>query len=167
MALIQRASPKRRTDQFRQQVFDARDVDAINRFLAEDCVVHGVAPGVDDREGYRRIIGYFLEAFPDLHAQHDEVFGDGDTLVTRWTVSGTHEAPLQFVGPDGHEYELGPTGRTVSISGFDMYRFEGKQIAELWQCYDGLELLGQLGLLSLDGLRHVPGLVRSRFSSLA
>lgn len=162
MALIQRASPERRTDQFRQQVFDARDVTAIDHLLSEDCEVHGVAPGVNDREGYGRVMGYFFEAFPDLHAQHDEVFVDGNTVVTRWTVNGTHEAPLRFVGPDNHEYELSPTGRAVSISGFDMYRFEGKRITELWQSYDGLALLGQLGLLSLGGLRRLPELIRSR-----
>lgn len=55
----------------------------------------------------------------------------------------------------------------MSFTGFDMYRFEGKRIAELWQSYDGLELLEQLGLLSLDGLRHVPELVRSQFAPWA
>ncbi|MFB6172681.1 MAG: ester cyclase [Haloarculaceae archaeon] len=167
MALIPRARPGRRINAFRKQVFDAHDVDAIDRFLAPDAVVHGVAPGVDDRAGYARTMGRYFEAFPDFHAEHEAVLVRGDTAVTRWTVTGTHTGPLRFVGPDGHEYELGPTGREVCVSGFDMYRFEGGQIAELWQRYDSFDLLGQLGLLSLDGLRHVPELVRSRFAPSA
>lgn len=167
MALIRKSRAERRINKFRTQVFDAHDVDAIDDFLAADAVVHGVAPGADDREGYKRTMSRYFEAFPDFHARHETVLVDGDTVVVRWTVTGTHAAPLRFVGPDGHAYEIGATGREVSLSGFDMYRFEGKQIAELWQSFDGLELLQQLGLLSLDGLRHVPELIRSRFAPSA
>lgn len=167
MALIQKSRAERRIKKFRKQVFDAHDADAIDDFLAADAVVHGVAPGDTGREGYKRAMARYFEAFPDFNAEHDEILVKGDTVITHWTVSGTHEAPLRFVGPDGHEYELGATDRQVCISGFDMYRFDGKRIVELWQSYDSLDMLQQLGLLSVEGLRQLPQLVRSRFAPSA
>jgi predicted ester cyclase len=164
MALIQRSNPERRIRRFNREVFGDRNVDAIDEFLSEDCEVFGYGSGHEDREGYKRVMRWYLEAFPDMEIEMNEVLREGDTVVVRWTATGTHTASLHFVGPDGHGYDLGPTGRHVSVDGVDIYRFDGKRISEVRGHFDRLELFAQLGMLSAEGLRHVPELVRSRLA---
>ena len=68
----------------------------------------------------------------------DDVFVDGDRIVWRWTMSGTHLGP--FAGAL-------PTNRKVSFSGMNVERLEGDQIAEHWSFHDSYSLLAELGVL--------------------
>ena len=36
----------------------------------------------------------YMSAFPDLHFEIDQIFGDGDFVTTRWTATGTHRGEL-------------------------------------------------------------------------
>jgi steroid delta-isomerase-like uncharacterized protein len=81
----------------------------------------------------------YLSAFPDLHATVEDVIAEGDKVVTRYTVRGTHQGEIEEFGP--------PTGRQVEIKGLTMHRIEGGKIVEEWERYDNLSVLQQLGLV--------------------
>ena len=59
------------------------------------------------------------------------------TVVVRWTARATNTK--EFMGTP-------PTGKQVSVTGTDLYRFEGDKIAETWIHWDTLRMLQQLGL---------------------
>ena len=48
----------------------------------------------------------FMTAFPDMVVAMDDVSGEGNLAVYRWTLTGTHSGP-------------GGTGRPVRISGYE------------------------------------------------
>jgi uncharacterized protein (TIGR02246 family) len=48
----------------------------------------------------------FMTAFPDMLVTMDDVSGDGDSAVYRWTLTGTNTGP-------------GGTGKAVRINGFE------------------------------------------------
>lgn len=72
-------------------VLARRRVDEVDRFLAPDFIDHAAPPGTPPgpggfADGVRRI----LAAFPDACNHIDEMVAEGDRVVVRWTMTGTH-----------------------------------------------------------------------------
>jgi predicted ester cyclase len=87
-------------------------------------------------EGQKKVADDFRSAFPDLRVTVDLVLGEGDYVVGRWTATGTH------LGPWG---TLEPTGRRASFSAVNIYRFENRTVAEIWNNRDDFGLTEQIG----------------------
>ena len=87
-------------------------------------------------------VGGYRSAFPDLHFTVDDLLAEGDKVVWRFTSHGTHKGPL---GP------LPPTGKTGTVTGMALFRFENGKIAEVWVNVDILGLLQQLGAIPSMG----------------
>ena len=116
--------------------------DVIDELFAADHVFHDpvradLPPGP---EGVREAIRGVLDAMPDAMILVHEWIEDRDTLVARWTLSGTQTGGL---------WGMAPSGRPATISGAHVFRFRGDRIAETWAYYDALGLLDQLGLVTL------------------
>lgn len=91
------------------------------------------------REGFAQFVSLFYLAFPDLcHTVEDQV-AEGDKVVSRLTVEGTHQGPFQG---------MPPTGKRVKFTDIMISRLEDGKITEVWAQFDALGLLQQLGLLS-------------------
>jgi serine phosphatase RsbU (regulator of sigma subunit) len=86
-------------------------------------------------EDVKRFVGEFRSAFPDLRLIIEEQIAEGDKVVSRGTIRGTHQG--EFRG-------MAPTGEEVDIRGMAVFRFseEGK-VVESWDSYDQLSLLRQ------------------------
>ncbi len=80
----------------------------------------------------------FRASFPDTHMEIIDLIAEGDTVVGRFTCSGTHLGNWL-----GHE----PTGRRFeAIDEVGIYRFRDGRIVESWGLEDNLGRLEQLGL---------------------
>jgi steroid delta-isomerase-like uncharacterized protein len=86
-------------------------------------------------EDVKRFVGEFHAAFPDLHLSIEDQIAEGDKVVTRVTVRGTHQG--EFRG-------MAPTGKAIELKGVTIFRFspEGK-VVESWDSYDQLSLMRQ------------------------
>ncbi len=51
------------------------------------------------RDAGRQFMQMYVSAFPDLHFDIDQIFGDGDFVATRWTATGTHRGELMGIKP--------------------------------------------------------------------
>jgi predicted ester cyclase len=80
----------------------------------------------------------FRTGFPDLRCAVNDTVTEGDRVVCRWKMSGTHRGP--FLG-------IAPTGLKVTFDGISEMRFHDGRLAEQWTMYDCLGLLHQIGLL--------------------
>lgn len=58
-------------------------------------------------------------AFPDQHSELQEMVAEGDRLVVRWRMTGTHLGELA-----GPTMTVPPTGKRLDIWGMSMYRIE-------------------------------------------
>jgi predicted ester cyclase len=71
-----------------EEVVNTGDVDRLSEFLAPDCVArHGDMTGI---AGFRDHVLAFHRCCPDLFVTVDGQVGEGDTVVTWWTMRGTH-----------------------------------------------------------------------------
>jgi predicted ester cyclase len=80
----------------------------------------------------------FREGFPDLRCDVLDCVTEGDRVMCRWRMRGTHRGP--FLG-------FAATGRGVQFDGLTEMRFHGSRLAEQWTLYDCFGLLHQLGVL--------------------
>jgi predicted ester cyclase len=77
----------------------------------------------------------YRSAFPDLRCTILAQYVDGDTVVTRWRMSGTHDG--SFMG-------IAATGARCTAEGISLGRFQGDRLAEDWVQWDALGLMRQL-----------------------
>jgi steroid delta-isomerase-like uncharacterized protein len=90
-------------------------------------------------EDVKRFMGEFREAFPDFHTTIEDQIAEGDKVVSRWRMRGTHVG--EFRG-------IAPTGQELDITGIGIFRFssEGK-VVESWDNFDQLGMMRQLGVI--------------------
>ncbi|SRR6266540_7061297 len=124
-----------------EDVWDKRNMAAIDELIAADYIQHtrGVPPG---REGVKQFFGMVRAAFPDVTQTAEDMIAEGDKVVWRWTIRGTHTVPFQ---------QLPPTGKQVTITGVNIVRIAGGQLVENWGEVDMLGLLQQLGAIPMPG----------------
>ncbi|MBV8713809.1 MAG: ester cyclase [Chloroflexi bacterium] len=111
-----------------------------DELLAPGCVVHEYLPGVPpsmDRAGFEQFIAGFRAALPDIHNSVEEISGDADTVTVRWTGRGTHTGASLMGVP--------PSGKSVTANGVYVFRISAGRVVEVWDYWDNLNVLQQLG----------------------
>jgi len=84
------------------------------------------------------VVARLYRAFPDLHITIEDLIEEGDKVVEKDTVTGTHQG--EFNG-------LPPTGRSVSYHEIFIMRFANGRIAEIWGVVDLFSQMRQLGMI--------------------
>ena len=124
---------------FYEEVFNQRDLAALDEYYAPDHIDHTLPPGLTvDPEGTKQAIAMTLAGFPDLHVAIEDMIAEGDKVVTRFTTHGTQ------LGAFGN---LPPSGKRVAVSTIEITRIAGGKIVEDWGLDDRLGMLQQLGLV--------------------
>ncbi len=83
------------------------------------------------------MLGQFLEGIPDQHFEVADVFAEGDRVVLRGVVSGTHK---------GAFFGIPPTNKTITWEGTEICRMHGGRVAERWLLTSAVEMLQQMGV---------------------
>ena len=112
---------------------------SVLRDLFRDCIFHMPVAGELRGEAVNQFCASIFAAFPDAQRTvEQQVTDDAQTVVTRWTATGTHEG--EFMG-------IAPTGKKVTMTGISIHRIAGGRIVEEWQEWDSLGLMQQLGVV--------------------
>jgi len=95
-------------------------------------------------QALKQVWAVLLRAFPDIHVAVEDVIAEGDKVVYRNTVTGTHQ---------GEYRALAPTGKFITYNEIFIVRFTAGRIAEIWGVVDVFSLMRQLGGITggLDG----------------
>jgi steroid delta-isomerase-like uncharacterized protein len=112
--------------------------DLLDEVYAADVVWHEPDRDIQGLEEAKQFVTMYKTAFPDMNVIVEDQIAEGDKVVTRVTLRGTHQGETEEFGP--------PTGRQLEGSGITISRIEGGKIVEDWDSYDNLTLLQQLGL---------------------
>ena len=119
------------------------NLDILEEVYADDVVWHEPDQDIQGHEEARQFVGMYKTAFPDLNVTVEDVLAEGEKVVSRYTVRGTHQGEVEEFGP--------PTGRPIEIEGITIHRIEGGKIVEEWERYDNLSVMQQLGLVPEPG----------------
>jgi steroid delta-isomerase-like uncharacterized protein len=125
-----------------EEVFNRGSTDLLTELIAVDHVGHDPFGDHYGPEGLRIAVVEYRAAFPDLRVTVEDLVTEGDKVVHRFTLWGTHAGP--FMG-------IPPTGRVVTAAGIAIDRLADGKVAESWVSLDALNLLRQLGAVQTLG----------------
>jgi predicted ester cyclase len=107
--------------------------------LVADWIDTPLAPGQGPgREGMKKAMDGYHEAFPDFHVENRDFVVAGDKVVVRSLISATQKG--DFAG-------VKATGKRFQMMAIDIHRLCNGRIAETWHVEDWLGALFQLGAL--------------------
>jgi predicted ester cyclase len=111
----------------------------IDEIVDPDLIFHVPAPvDATGAQLFKLVWAALLRAFPDLEVTTEDVIAEGDKVVYRNTVTGTHL---------GEYRGLAPTGKSITYNEIFIIRFAGGRIAEIWGVVDVYGQMQQLGVL--------------------
>ena len=105
---------------------------------APGCFMHATEGDRSLEEDIKEAASYFA-AFPDLRATVEDMIAEGDKVVTRWTMRGTHEGMVR---------DIPATGKQVTVKGVTIKRMANGKVVEEWSLIDMLGLLQQVGAIT-------------------
>ena len=76
---------------------------------------------------FREYYAAMRAAVPDARYEVDDLIAEGDKVVVRWTLLGTHEGSFQGIAP---------TGRAIALKGIAIYRVDRGKLMERWVVSD-------------------------------
>jgi len=117
-------------------LIDERNLDEAFELYALDYIYHGPAGDLSGRDGIRGLWEVFLAGFPDLHSTVLDTISEGNKVVLRWQIDGTHTGDFLGVPPSGNKITLDVT---------EIFRIENGQLVEAWDQWDRLGLMQQIG----------------------
>src|SRR5690349_4380743 len=96
------------------EVLNGQDLSVVPRYVSESFIDHrhlessGIA-------GTQQFLGSVFAAFPDVHFTPEDMVAEGDRVVVRFSIRGTHKG--EYAG-------MPASGRQVTWSGINIGRFE-------------------------------------------
>jgi predicted ester cyclase len=128
-----------------EEAWNQGNLATVDELLAPGHVGHHslVPPNqAPSREFYKQYIVRTRSAFPDFHGTIEEQIAEGDLVVTRWSVQGTHQGMFR-----GHS----PTGKQMTVTGIVIDRIVDGKAVEGWMEMDTLHQMQQLGVIPTPG----------------
>ncbi len=111
--------------------------------LAPDIVIHDPqVPNVRGVQGAVDAFKVYKDGFDGVWTIEEIILGENDRVTVRWTGTGTQR---------GEVMGIPPTGKSVRVDAISVLRVAGGKIAEIWQTWDTLGMLQQLGVIPAAG----------------
>ena len=112
---------------------------AIDEIVEPDALIRTPLPiTVSGARAMKEVFARLHRAYPDLHITVEDVMAEGDKVVNRNSVTGTHRG--EYMG-------IPPTGKSVTYNEIFIFRFLNGRIAETWGVVDVLSQMRQLGAI--------------------
>ncbi|MDB5102570.1 MAG: ester cyclase [Fibrobacteres bacterium] len=111
---------------------------AADRIIVKDLVDHDPGNLVGGLDGFKKFVTAWRGAFPDSRVEVISLVGEGDRIMARTRVTGTHSGTFNGVAP---------TNKRFAVEGFDEVMFKNGMAVEHWGVSDQLGMMKQLGIM--------------------
>jgi predicted ester cyclase len=121
--------------------FLKRDAAWMSKHIAPGFVRHdpGLPFEVRGPAGVLQLHDALLPAFPDMQLTLEDFVAEGEKVLVRLRVKGTH------TGAFG---DMAATGRKIDIGVLDLFQIRDNRLIEHWALLDNLGMLKQLGAIA-------------------
>jgi steroid delta-isomerase-like uncharacterized protein len=123
---------------FVEEVMNRGNTQLLAEIIGPDHVRHAPDGDLYGPEGVRADLAEWRTGFPDAVFALEDLIAEGDKVVSRFVLQGTHAGPALGVPA---------TGRRVSVTGVAIDRVRDGRLVECWISLDTIGLLRQLGAL--------------------
>jgi steroid delta-isomerase-like uncharacterized protein len=122
---------------FFDEFWNKRRFDILEEIVTKDCLLHfGASAHAIASEKSRRAQQQWVKSFPDLKFTIQDIIEQGDLVAARLTFEGTQEG--EFEG-------IPPSNKRIRVTETLFARISEDKICEMWEEYDMLGMLKQLG----------------------
>ena len=122
-----------------------QDAGAAAAFYTEDASNHLRIVG---RAGMKAVFATLYAVFPDFHYHIEESTAEGDRVVCKVTMTGTHRGqPAVREAFSGMLNDVAPTGKSVKVLQFHSFHIRDGLIAAHAAVRDDMGMVLQLGLV--------------------
>jgi predicted ester cyclase len=105
-------------------------------FYDDSLTIHGFPPNLPtNKEGFKQFIYLLWKAFPDIRITFEDIIIEGNKVVCRYNLSGTHK---------GEFMDLQPTNKQFRVNGMTVFSFRDAKVIERWNLVDMMSLMEQL-----------------------
>ena len=123
------------------EVWKSENLDFADEIFAEKYLSHQSDGTTLERgpEDVKKFVMEYRSAFSDIENIAEDMIGEGDKVVNRWTLHVTHTGDFRSIPA---------TNKRITITGIGIFRFsEDGKVVESWDSIDQLGMLRQLGAL--------------------
>jgi steroid delta-isomerase-like uncharacterized protein len=131
------AANKELVRRFYREVYVDWDMARVDEVVSRRFVSHDWPDaGPTGPQAFRDYYAAIRSAVPDARYEVDDLIAEGDRVVVRWRLLGTHQG--DFGG-------IAPSGRAITLRGIAIYRVAGGMLQERWVVSDLHGLLEEIG----------------------
>jgi predicted ester cyclase len=122
------AANKALVRQFYKEVYVDWNMSRADEVLSPEFISHDWPEGgPTGPKAFRDYYSAIRAAVPDARYEVDDLIAEGDRVVVRWRLLGTHQGA--FGG-------IAPTGRPIVLKGMAIYRVQDGKLMERWVVSD-------------------------------
>lgn len=126
---------------FHLEMLQEGKFDLIDKLISPNFVAH--VPGLPGEfskgpEGVKKWFAALRAGISNLDFNHYDTITEGDMVLIRWDSGGTHT---------GNLFGVAASGKSIKITGLDLFRIAEGKIAEMWQEADYLGMMQQMGAI--------------------
>lgn len=115
-----------------EESLNKRNLTLLNEFIAEE---YTNARGNKGVAGFEENVLPLIKAFPDVQWKIEELIGEGNNVVIRWTLKGTHT---------GQFNNFAATNKVVTNDAIAIYTFKGDKVIGVYVLTDRSGFIQQL-----------------------
>lgn len=119
------------------------NLEVSDELISSDCVLHyqGTVFPVNGDAG-KAIVAAWRTAFPDFQFLFEDCIAERDRVALRIPFRATHR---------GNFFGIAPTGKQINVTEMLIARIKDGKVVEMWEEYDQLGMLQQLGAVPTPG----------------
>ena len=112
---------------FQNEIFSQKNLTALDKYYSIDLVQHNPQQP-QGREGAKQFFAMLFAAFPNLHAQIDNMIAEDDMVMYMITWNATHQ---------GEFFGIPPTNKTITFETAELFRLaDNGTMVEHWDVVD-------------------------------
>ena len=130
------AANKELVGRFYKEVYGDWNMALVDEVVSPQFISHDWPKGSPTGpEGFRNFYSAIRSALHDARYEVDDLIAEGNRVVVRWRLLGTHKGDFRGIAP---------TGWPIALKGIAIYRVEGGQLMERWVVSDLHGLLEEI-----------------------
>ena len=129
------AANKALVRRFYKEVYVDWNMALVDQVVSPGFTSHDWPEGSTGPQAFRDYYAAIRTAVPDATYEVDDLIAEGDRVVVRWRLLGTHEG--EFGG-------IAPSGRAITLDGIAIYRVAHGKLMERWVVSDLHGLLEEI-----------------------
>jgi len=125
-------------EQLFNEVMNDRKFSLLDQIIDPAFVNHGIPDAKQRPSGFKQVIEQFLDGFPDMKIQIEQIVSEKDLVATRGYWTGTNSG--SFMG-------MPSSGKKVRIDYIDFWKIKNGKCVENWVQMDMMSLMQQVGAM--------------------